>query len=62
MGDTWRFAVSDNCQLARHRETHIKRHVKVQGTRTPYDGDLQYWAKRVSKRNPSIHDLARRCT
>jgi RNA-directed DNA polymerase len=60
-GSNWRFAISDNCRLALHSETHIKRHVKVQGTRTPYDGDLQYWSKRSQKRNFSIHDLAERC-
>jgi RNA-directed DNA polymerase len=60
-GDTWRFAISNNCWLARHSETHIKRHVKVQGTRTPYDGDLKYWSKRFNKGSLSIHDLAERC-
>lgn len=60
-GNNWRFATSDNFRLALHSETHIKRYVKVQGTRTPYDGDLQYWSKRSKKRNFSIHDLAERC-
>lgn len=60
-GNNWRFATSDNCRLALHSETHIKRHVKIQGTRTPHDGDLQYWSKRFKKRNFSIHDLAERC-
>jgi RNA-directed DNA polymerase len=60
-GNNWRFATSDNNRLALHSETHIKRHVKVQGTRTPYDGDLQYWSKRSSKKNFSAHDLAERC-
>jgi RNA-directed DNA polymerase len=60
-GNNWRFATSDKCRLALHTETHIERHVKVQGTRTPYDGDLQYWSKRSKKRNFSIHDLAERC-
>jgi len=59
-GNNWRFATSDNCRLALHSETHIKRHVKVHGTRTPYDGDLQYWCKRFRKK-PSIHYLAERC-
>jgi RNA-directed DNA polymerase len=59
--DTWRFAISDIIRIARHSEAHIKRHVKVQGTRTPYDGDLQYWGKRFNKWNLSINDLARRC-
>ncbi|MDR0555856.1 MAG: hypothetical protein LBG20_02505 [Holosporaceae bacterium] len=60
-GNNWRFATSDKCRLALHSETHIKRHVKIQGTRTPYDGDFQYWSKRLKKKSPSIHDLAERC-
>jgi RNA-directed DNA polymerase len=60
-GNNWRFATSDNFRLVLHSETYIKRHVKVQGTSTPYDGNLQYWSKRSQKRNFSIHDLAERC-
>ncbi|GHT97006.1 hypothetical protein FACS1894126_0010 [Alphaproteobacteria bacterium] len=60
-GDTWRFAMPDRCWLVCHTETHIKRHVKIADTRTPYDGDLQYWSKRSYKKNFSIHDLVRRC-
>ena len=59
-GNNWRFATSDNCRLVLHKETHIKRHAKVKDTKTPYDGDLQYWSKR-SKKNFSIYDLAERC-
>ena len=33
--------------LARHAHTSIQRHVKVQGARSPYDGDWVYWSKRV---------------
>ncbi len=29
-----------------HTETPIQRHVKVQGRRTPYDGDEVYWGRR----------------
>ena len=60
-GNNWRFATSDNFRLALHSETHIKRHVKIERVRTPYDGDLKYWSKRSKKRNFSIHDLAERC-
>ena len=60
-GNSWRFATSENFRLALHSETHIKRYVKVQGTKTPYDGDLQYWSKRSKKKNFSIHDLVERC-
>jgi RNA-directed DNA polymerase len=62
MSDTWRFAASNKCRLTRHTDIHIKRHVKVAGTKTPYDGDLQYWAKRFNiKGQMLISDLAGRC-
>jgi RNA-directed DNA polymerase len=60
-GNKWRFASTDNFRLMLHSEANIKRHAKVQGTRTPYDGDLQYWGKRSKKKNFSIHDLVERC-
>lgn len=60
-GNHWRFATSDTNRLALYTETHIKRHVKIQSTRTPYDGDLQYWSRRSKERTLSIYDLAKRC-
>lgn len=36
-------------RLAMHRDTKIKRHVKVKGIRSPYDGDLIYWSIRMGK-------------
>ncbi len=41
----WLFATKD-CPLRLHRMTPIKRHVKVQGTKSPFDGDWIYWTKR----------------
>jgi RNA-directed DNA polymerase len=35
--------------LNQHAATLIERHVKVQGTRSPYDGDLTYWGSRLAK-------------
>jgi RNA-directed DNA polymerase len=32
-----------------HRETNIERHVKVQGSRSPYDGDWTYWSLRMTR-------------
>lgn len=32
--------------LVQHSDRKIVRHTKVQGTRSPYDGDWVYWAKR----------------
>jgi RNA-directed DNA polymerase len=34
-------------RLCLHAETPIRRHVKVQGRRTPYDGDEVYWSTRL---------------
>lgn len=45
--DKWRFMTPKNEILVRHSDFHIKRHVKVTGTKSPYDGDFIYWAKRL---------------
>lgn len=34
-------------RLARHTNTSIKRHIKVRGSASPYDGNLIYWATRM---------------
>ena len=36
-------------RLYRHDKMPIRRHVKVKGTRSPYDGDFVYWATRQGK-------------
>ena len=47
-GQGWTFQPSPGgACLARHAHTSIQRHVKVQGARSPYDGDWVYWSKRV---------------
>ena len=49
-GNTWTFATADETNprtLRWHVTTAIKRHVKVKGTASPYDGNLLYWAKRL---------------
>jgi RNA-directed DNA polymerase len=33
--------------LPRHPQTPIQRHVKVAGTRSPFDGDWAYWGRRL---------------
>ena len=48
-GDNWVFGQEykdDLITLERHTQTAIARHVKVRGSKTPYDGDTIYWAKR----------------
>jgi RNA-directed DNA polymerase len=37
---------SERARLYVHTRTKIRRHVKVEGTASPYDGKLVYWAKR----------------
>jgi RNA-directed DNA polymerase len=39
--------------LYRHAHTPIRRYVKVQGSRSPYDGDWVYWSSRVG-RHPDV--------
>jgi RNA-directed DNA polymerase len=46
--DNWTFATSDGLALVKHNSTPIVRHTKVQGARSPFDGDLVYWGKRMS--------------
>ncbi|MDB9314687.1 group II intron reverse transcriptase/maturase [Spirulina sp. CS-785/01] len=45
----WTFQTKDGLTLTKHTETSIKRHIKVKGNKTPYDGDWAYWTKRMSK-------------
>jgi RNA-directed DNA polymerase len=40
-------------KLRLHADTPIKRFVKVQGSRSPYDGDWVYWSSRMGK-NPLV--------
>ena len=53
-GKGWTFqAPHGEVSLARHAHTSIQRHVKVQGARSPYDGDWVYWSRRVG-RHPDV--------
>lgn len=47
--DNWRFMTGNGTHLIKHEDHVIKRHVKVKGTKSPYDGDWLYWGKRLSK-------------
>ena len=51
-GKGWWFAARQGkhpLQLARHADTAIVRHVKVQESRSPYDGDWSYWGTRLGR-------------
>jgi len=52
--DNWVFAnrkegKRQRMHLIKHSETPIVRHIKVQGGRSPYDGDFVYWCTRMGK-------------
>lgn len=56
----WQFRSESGLLLQYHRQTPIKRHVKVTGTKTPFDGNWLYWATRMGKHpelNPRIASL-----
>lgn len=42
----WRFSTHDGKVLTLHEDIHIIRHMKIHGTRSPYDGDNEYWKNR----------------
>ena len=51
-GDNWVFASKEKgkrglVKLSKYSETPILRYVKVQGNRSPYNGDLVYWSVRI---------------
>ena len=43
----WVFATNEGKALLRHDATKIVRHIKVQGSRSPFDGDWAYWVTRL---------------
>jgi len=52
-GKAWDFVAREGgktpVHLFRYRDTHIRRHVKVRGTASPFDGNLLYWAQRLQR-------------
>ena len=44
----WTFQTKEGHRMLKHTETSIKRHIKVKGEKSPYDGDWAYWTKRMS--------------
>lgn len=49
-GGGWKFASrSEENRLARHDETPVRRHIKVMGSRSPFDGDWIYWSQRMGQ-------------
>jgi RNA-directed DNA polymerase len=46
---SWNFATPEGVSLYLHSHTPIWRHTKVRGTKSPYDGDWVYWARRLAR-------------
>jgi RNA-directed DNA polymerase len=44
---TWNFATKEGVKLFGHHQMPIRRHVKVRGNKSPYDGDWAYWASKL---------------
>ncbi|HJZ57132.1 MAG TPA: group II intron reverse transcriptase/maturase [Gemmataceae bacterium] len=63
-GQTWAFRCRQkDFRLRRHDDTRIVRHVKVQGTRSPFDGNWLYWSARLGRHPgvvPSVAKLLKR--
>jgi RNA-directed DNA polymerase len=49
----WVFRQGNGPVLAQHANTVIRRHTKVEGYRSPFDGDVLYWASRLG-RHPEL--------
>ena len=49
----WDFRVIGGPRLYRHTAKAITRHIKVEGRKTPFDGDWIYWATRLG-RHPEL--------
>jgi len=44
----WAFGPKTGATLVQHIDTKIQRHIKVQGSRSPFDGDFTYWGQRIA--------------
>jgi RNA-directed DNA polymerase len=45
----WDFVSPTGVKLKTYADTPIRRHIKVKGTRSPYDGDWVYWTTRMGR-------------
>jgi RNA-directed DNA polymerase len=54
-GRNWVFSTPEKAELRMHSTTKIRRHRKVRGTASPYDGNLRYWSQRL-KMHPMMHE------
>ena len=57
--ENWVFGQKDGEILLNHAKTIIKRHIKIKGVSTPYDGNTIYWGKRRGT-HPELKDSVAR--
>ena len=60
--DRWYFATTIENKIMRlfkYRETPIRRHIKVKGDRSPYDGDWIYWSTRQGRHPQTLTRVAK---
>lgn len=57
--DHWVFGESKDSYLAKHSKIAIKRHIKVKGNKSPFDGDTLYWVKRMGKHPELKNSIAK---
>ncbi len=55
----WTFAAKGGARLLKHASTPIRRHTKVRGEKSPFDGDWVYWTSRVGKHPELSRRVAR---
>lgn len=58
MGDRLTFSIKEGIGLMAHSDTPIKRHVKVKGNKSYFDGDVIYWSIRKGKHPKLTNRLA----
>lgn len=46
--ENWRFMTGNGIRITKHGEYASRWHIKVRGTKSPYDGDWPYWGSRLS--------------
>lgn len=57
--DSRKVFTDGTAELKRHDATSIVRHIKVQGQRSPFDGDWVYWGQRLQRDPTRPHWLLR---
>jgi RNA-directed DNA polymerase len=55
----WKFSTPLGVKLFYHDQTPIRRHTKVQESRSPFDGDWIYWSSRLGKHPETPSQVAK---